>query len=325
MNKSRPARLTGALIAILALLLLGLGCTPPQPRPSAAARPGLHQVRTPLVEDLSLEQASSKLGRLGLNAEARYDNRTSDRSLHGVVYRQNPRPGHWLSRGSSVVLHIYRFHGDFNRLPTPMVLHWPRAKARKILIDAGLRPDFRWDRVTRDRSRHGYVHRQYPAPETEVTRGSKVVVYLFKYQPPKAGKAAVPNVMGRTLQQARKTLKRRGLRYRSRYEIKTTNRRMKNVVFRQTPNPGMKVKKGAAVMLYLYKYRVSPKRIYVPNLVGAHVSQAEAKARKIGLTPRVFIDRNAKHKHKRQRVYKQYPPPGVQVKPRTTLDLHVLR
>ncbi|HVF76236.1 MAG TPA: PASTA domain-containing protein [Acidimicrobiales bacterium] len=128
--------------------------------------------------------------------------------------------------------------------PTPKPLAELTGKAydeaAKALTDAGLVP-VRKD-VFSDEVETGKVVSTTPPGGTPVTKGSRITVNVSKG--PET--VAVPNVIGQTIDQARAALEAAGLQVAGVFGPPKATR-----VFQSDPGPGVKVKKGTAVALYV--------------------------------------------------------------------------
>jgi serine/threonine-protein kinase len=113
-------------------------------------------------------------------------------------------------------------------------------EAAKALTDAGLVP-VRKD-VFDDEVEVGKVVSTAPVAGTPVTKGSRITVNVSKG--PET--VAVPNVIGQPIDQARAALNAAGLQVAGVFGPPKATR-----VFQTDPGPGVKVKKGSAVALYV--------------------------------------------------------------------------
>jgi len=317
-----PSRRLLIMILLLAALLALPACLPPTP-PPRPPRPG--QVRVPVVEDLGLEQALAVLDRAGLSARTSFDRETSRRRDHARVYRQEPRPGWWLDPGAPVVLHLYRYTGDYNLMPAPSLINYSRRRALEILEKAGLKADLRWDRKTTNPALDDVVYRQNPAPGITVRRGSRVLVYLYRYRKPPPALVAVPNLQGLVLAQARARAREAGLRLKVVARRSTTLLRLDGLLYAQRPSPGARVPQGTGIKVGIYRYRPPSRLVRVPDLLGKTISQARRSLLGLGLNPRVMVDRPAPRPDQRHRVYHQDPPPDSRVEPATLVTIRAWR
>ncbi len=308
---------------VLLVLLSPAACLSPSP-PPRPARPG--QVRVPVVEDLGLEQALAVLERSGLSARTSFDRRTDRRDQHARVYRQEPRPGWWLDPGSPVVLHLYRYPGDYNLMPAPSLINYPRRRALEILERAGLEADLRWDRKTGNPALDDVVYRQNPAPGITVRRGSRVLVYLYRYRKPPPALVRVPNLQGLVLARARARVRGLGLKLKTVSRRPSTRVGLDGLIFAQRPAAGARVPQGTRIQVSLYRYRPPSSRLVrVPDLLGLDLEQARKLILKLGLSPRVLVDKVVKSRQGHHRVYHQDPPPDSRVEPATRVTIQAGR
>lgn len=135
--------------------------------------------------------------------------------------------------------------------------------------------------VRREQSRtveEGRVVEQEPAGGERAEVGSTVVVVASSGPP----KVAVPRVVGVPLQEAVDRLEGADLEAKPR---STSSNQRRGEVVRQVPEPGEKVRPGAAVRLDVSK---GAQRVAVPDVVGLAEADAVAALRQAGFEARAF-------------------------------------
>ncbi|HEX4949437.1 MAG TPA: PASTA domain-containing protein, partial [Blastocatellia bacterium] len=97
----------------------------------------------------------------------------------------------------------------------------------------------------------GKVVSQMPAPGARLATGARVTLYVAQTSPNQVGTVVVPNLVGRSVEEAQKIVAGAGLKliYDSKGYSPTAQFRL--LVQRQSPAPGTKVKPGDNVTIYL--------------------------------------------------------------------------
>jgi len=193
-------------------------------------------VLTPAVTGLGLDQANRELRRLGLAPQVVYVQGRS--APPGTVIEQSPVPNRELPMASLVMLKVvYRPV----LMPDVLGLHPPQAAA--TLDRSGLAYEFRLREG--GPGRPGTVVQQLPAAGLWVNAGASVVVVI------KAGNATVvtPDIVGKTVRTAGRTLEQAGLRWRIVASVKAPDG--PGAVLRQRPSPGVTLKAGDEVQLFV--------------------------------------------------------------------------
>ncbi len=183
-------------------------------------------------------------------------------------------------------------------------------QAREIIQESGLEtgnvqsvmPDYM----------KGPVIRQSPAPGTEVSRGSRLVLVLGG--PPQV---RVPNIIGLTEPDASRALKQNRLSIGARRELPTPDHR-EDTVIEQNPPPGTEVTIGNAVDLVI---AVRPKIVLVPvpDLSGMTLEQAEPRLARLRLGLGKIASRFSEQKE--NIIFRQDPPPGRRVEIGTLVNV----
>ena len=195
-------------------------------------------VSVPLVQGLTLRQATLKLENADLKAEVvRRPHPTEDR---GIVFDQQPNAGTKTSRDNPV--EIYVSTGP-PKVKLPDLRGSSLAAAETILSNLGLKP--RVVRLFSDRP-PDTVTGQFPAPGELVVRGSTVRINVSRG----VQTEEVPSVLGQSFASASSRLQAAGFTV-SRIEVESDQ--PKDTVIDQDPEPGSVQPRGTRVTLTVSK------------------------------------------------------------------------
>lgn len=194
-------------------------------------------VEVPEVEGRTLTEAQDLLDEQGLHVEVVAE-RHSSRIPANYVLEQKKAPGEMVKRGSAVSLVVSR---GPEWLSVPGVRRMHRLEARNRLENEDLVVDevLVYDEAVPE----GYVLDQKPRQGEQVQRGARVYLTVSKGVAPEPFK--MPDLVGRTLEEARLTIEEAGLRLG--VVGKTTTPFAAGVVAEQNPKPGDSVVEGNAV------------------------------------------------------------------------------
>ena len=154
------------------------------------------------------------------------------------VCEQSPLEGADLTVGSIVVLTLSIGKGN---MKVPDVKGMPIDKARLLLEQLNVTEE-----GESDDSEIGTVLRTNPVANTEVKKGSEIIVYVSTGPE----MVTIPRVIGMTLANAEKTIKAEELKYEIIEEYSDVEA---GVVFEQSPGDNTSVKKGFKVSIYVSK------------------------------------------------------------------------
>ncbi len=279
-------------------------------------------VRAPSCEDQSIAVARARALRAGLMPRL-VQREHPDRPLDRVV-EQHPAAGRRMRAGRALTLVIPA------RVQMQDFVNKPFRVARAFCEEQGLNMSFG---DTRDVDRRGrrMVVEQSPQAGTIVAKGSTVAFRLVRKgrgtidpNPPGA-RVRVPELVGRTLRDARALLQARGLR--AALTGPPLGRGVQAVVTAQDRPKGSIVHRGATVRV---AYRVSmgttggiqPAQVAVPNVGGKSASRAKDLLQAAGLRVKEKGIRIQVGKFK-TRVIKQEPPAGTAVSPGSEVTIHL--
>ena len=159
-------------------------------------------VTVPPVVGLELEEATTRLKDVGLEVEVTRE--PSEQFKAGLVISQDPAKDDEVDEGSTVDL-VVSSGQEIVKVPNVVLL--TQAEATKALTDVGLAVKVTTREVAG--AEPGYVVEQNPTPDTEVSPGDEVEIFVSVA----AGTVLVPDVVGRPLAQAQAQIQEAGLRF----------------------------------------------------------------------------------------------------------------
>jgi serine/threonine-protein kinase len=226
---------------------------------------GAQKVRVPNVVRTQSVAAAAVLHRAGL--EVSIDKVASDKP-RGIVIGQDPAPGTRVKEGTEVNLSVSDGPGTAQ---VPVVDGLTRRAARKRLSRAGFEVGER--RRTSTSVAEDHVIRTQPAGGTPIEIGSRVTIFVSTGPP----LVDVPQVTGRSLDEARAALDDAGLR------ATTTDQETLDAdpgtVLAQDPASGQ-LPKGSSVALTVAR---APSKVEVPDVTGKLEEHAIRDLQKAGL------------------------------------------
>ncbi|MCW2990226.1 MAG: pknB, partial [Solirubrobacterales bacterium] len=267
---------------------------------------GAAKVRVPNVIGISDAAAKVKLNRANLEIDIAQV--VSDKPK-GIVISQNPTFGTKVKDGSVVSVSVSAGPGDRQ---VPNVEGLPRREARKLLTKAGFKVDERSQEST-DVDK-GKVISTQPGAGNQLEIGSTVEITVSAGPPD----VDVPDVTGRTLDEARADLEDAG------FKIKTVDQETADqdpgTVISQTPASGV-APEGSAVTLTVAR---APSETDVPDVVG----KSSADAIRILQDAHLKVDPQTElvtDPTQDDTVLKQDPGAGKKAKPDDTVTIVIAR
>jgi eukaryotic-like serine/threonine-protein kinase len=171
------------------------------------------------------------------------------------------------------------------------------------------------ERVNSDSVEEGLVIRSEPGGGNTATKGSTVT--LFVSRGPKLVK--VPVLVGAQRETAVQRLRSHGLEASISEEESSEP---KGRVIRQSPDAGSRVEPGSTVAIVVSKGEEAEEEAKVPNVIGRERREAVEAIRAAGLTPNVE-EEETPVQGKVGRVIDQFPPPGQELEPGSTVTITV--
>jgi eukaryotic-like serine/threonine-protein kinase len=230
---TRPGLLV--FLAILLVIVLGLAA---YLLPKMFASPS-DQVQVPRLTGLTADQARAKLADAGLVAgKPSYDFNNNVAANH--VISQDPPADDFVDKGATVTFVLSR---GTHPTKVPYVVGETRQQAKADLENAHLNPIFQ--QVESDVPK-GQVVETDPTAGEQVPRDTDVNVSISR------GPKEVPNVVGKTQEEAEQELKDNGFVPQVREDLTSTE--PKGTVTGQTPDAGEPLQQGATVYITVSQY-----------------------------------------------------------------------
>jgi serine/threonine-protein kinase len=211
---------------------------------TVSAGPG--DAPVPEVTGLPRRQAEDAVHAAGF--KSRVQRQFSDQVPTGRVISTSPAPGTTLQKGQTVLLMVSKGR---EKVAVPDVRGDDRGSAEDALRARGLDPQVT-EKETKD-AKPGTVLSQDPAAGTQVTKGTTVKLTVAKAPP----KVAIPDVTGKSPDDATKALEDAGFKVKQRDRTVTTPDDDGKVVD-QRPAAGEKRTKGATVTIFVGKFKPPP-------------------------------------------------------------------
>lgn len=196
----------------------------------------LQEVVIPDVKKMTVVEAQSLLEKKSLKVELEERFADPAKFRPGTVMEQSPAADEKRKEGSVVTLIISR-GAELKNVPD--LKGMSLEKASMTLDDAG----FKVGRITRrfvDGERIGNVLGQVPKAEDKAPKGSEIELIVNE------GNIEVPNLLGKTLADAKNLLKAKGLTLGAVHKVQDASHKP-NVIVATNPNAGVKLGKGDPV------------------------------------------------------------------------------
>lgn len=191
-------------------------------------------VAVPELVGLTDDEARARLEQAGLEARSMLE--PDPEAEPGTVFKQDPAPGTEVERGSTVTYSVSR---GVDTAEVPNVRGKARAEATALLEAAGFR--VRASEQFSERVAAGRVISQNPQAGLSVAKGSTVLIVVSKGPE----RVEVPDVVGRSLADAKAMLEAEGFKVGVVYEPHNNT----GTVLEQNPSGGAKLPRGATVEL----------------------------------------------------------------------------
>jgi serine/threonine-protein kinase len=232
----RPAGPRPWVLVLLGLVIIGLIAVGAYFLPTAL---GPQTTLAPDVTGLTQEKAMAELSTAKLKGEVK--NEPSDTVEVGVVISQDPPAGQDVEEGSTVTLTVST--GPPNRA-MPNVVGSPQKTAKDLLEGDPYNFTVKIETVDSDKDK-GIVIETDPVAEQSVTTGKATVVTLTVSKGPKK----VPNVVGKTAEEAKEILRSAGFTPVEKEEPNTD--KPKGTVVEQTPAKGTPLAQNGQVIIFV--------------------------------------------------------------------------
>jgi eukaryotic-like serine/threonine-protein kinase len=305
-DRRRNNRLWALLVAAIVIgLLIGLLATRDK------------KTDVPTVTGKQLEFAIAQLERKGFEVgEEKFVERQSPKN---TVLEQDPLPGSASEDCAFLTLFCSKPEVDLTVSAGPGQGEVPStnglssAAATKKLEAAGF--EVTEQRVNSSSVEEGLVVFSEPRGGGTATNGSTVTIFVSRG--PKLAK--VPVLVGVQREVAVQRLSGRGLTPSVSEEESSSP---KGQVIRQSPSAGTQVEPGSTVTIVVSSGEEEEKEAKVPNVIGQERREAVEAVRAAGLTPQVE-EEETEVPSQIGRVIDQFPPPGSELEPKSTVTITV--
>ncbi len=280
-----------------------------------APTPPPNKVQVPDVIGLQQGAAVTAITDVGLTHTA-FATSTTNQSLNGQVWSQNPAAGTEVDPGSNVTFQYYEYRAPPpTQVAVPDIVGEDKADAEAAVTTAGLVPSGSSVDVT-DPAEDGKVQTQSPAAGTQVNTGSTVTFTYGEYTAPTPPptQVAVPDIVGEDKADAEAAVTTAGL-VPSGSSVDVTDPAQDGKVQTQNPAADTQVNTGTTVTFTYGKYTAPtppPTQVAVPDIVGSVKATGEGALTAVGLVPSgtgVVVDDAAQN----GLVQTQSPAAGTQV------------
>jgi beta-lactam-binding protein with PASTA domain len=307
----RPPRLWPYLLALLVLVLAGLGALWYF---SQEDEPEL----VPLASVVRLQEGDAVQRLSDDGFEVEIDRRLSDQAPQGIVFAQRPEAGTDLEEGSTVTILVSSGEATAE---VPDVSGLPIERAERLLRDAGF--DTRQFSVF-SQLEEGTVVAQDPVGGERARTGTSVRVNVSRGR----GTVEVPNVVGQTADEAGSILRQANLATPN--VVSVPSERPADEVVAQNPAAGTQVRPRTVVRINVSNGRgegtttTAPVGEEVPDVVGLPEDEARLALEDIGATVRVSRE-SVSDPAQDGVVLRQDPPGGESIVPPETVEIVVGR
>jgi serine/threonine-protein kinase len=265
-------------------------------------------VTVPPVVGLELEEATTRLKDVGL--EVAVTREPSEQFKAGLVISQDPAKDDEVDEGSTVDL-VVSSGQEIVKVPNVVLL--TQADATKALTDVGLAVKVTTREVAG--AEPGYVVEQNPTPDTEVSPGDEVEIFVSVA----AGTVLVPDVAGRPLAQAQAQIQEAGLRFGTATEAPSGSVPAGSVISTD-PTGGSSVDRNTVVQIVVSS---GVEQVEVPNVVGQTEADARSEIQGRGLVVAVTPQSVPAGDPNAGRVISQTPAGGQDVAKGSTVSIVV--
>jgi eukaryotic-like serine/threonine-protein kinase len=255
------------LLLLLVLVLGGLAALWYFTREDEDTKP------VPVVVQLTEADAIARLEDEGFESSVR---RAANEAPDGTVFAQDPRGGAELEEGGTVTIDVSTGPAAVD---VPNVVGLPFAQAEDRLESAGLQAN-RFNVFSEEPD--GVVVAQDPRAGEQAARDSAVRVNVSQG----TGRVQVPNVVGRSADEAGSILREAGLEART---VQVPSDEPQGQVVAQSPAAGSEVAEGSAVRINVSNGEGGgpPPDVEVPDVVGVAEAEAVSQLEEAGFTVRI--------------------------------------
>lgn len=270
----------------------------------------LYKPKVPFMFQYTKDEAIKMLTDVGLKYEFDYES-TFLKGNNNKVAKTSPAKHTQVDPGTVVKVTLYRF----DKVKVPNLVHMTKDKAIAYMKEykSDIKYEFK-DKLTVYTTKVGKIYKTSPEYTTVVKPGDTIIIYIYKLLD------AVPDVLGKTEEQATAELKDFGFAVKTIYEEIWDENQKIGTVIKQGQKAG---KPAAGPVIYIYVVR-EPDKVRIPDVIGKSLESAvyTVVLADSGFKPvveRVKIFDRKKH----DRVVATFPGAGAKVKPGSELALRV--
>ena len=237
---------------------------------------GNKKVETPNFEGKTLEEAKALAKKKGLTLEV-VKEATSTKYEKGIVSKQMTGKGTSVKKGTKIQVWVSTgLEGE--EITIPDVSGMSEEEAKETLIAKGFKKaNISVEQKQSDSVDTGLVISTTPEADAKAAEDTKITIYVSTG----AGKVTVPNLVGKSQEEAESALSEAGLNGSASEEYSDTEA---GKVISQEIDSGEKVDKGTTVSYVVSKGKKPEEKVTMPPVVGVYQSRAESLLRAAGLS-----------------------------------------
>lgn len=234
------------------------------------------KVETPNFEGKTLEEAKALAKKKGLTLEV-VKEATSTKYEKGIVSKQMTGKGTSVKKGTKIQVWVSTgLEGE--EITIPDVSGMSEEEAKETLIAKGFKKaNISVEQKQSDSVDTGLVISTTPEADAKAAEDTKITIYVSTG----AGKVTVPNLFGKSQEEAESALSEAGLNGSASEEYSDTEA---GKVISQEIDSGEKVDKGTTVSYVVSKGKKPEEKVTMPPVVGVYQSRAESLLRAAGLS-----------------------------------------
>ncbi len=234
------------------------------------------KVETPNFEGKTLEEAKALAKKKGLTLEV-VKEATSTKYEKGIVSKQMTGKGTSVKKGTKIQVWVSTgLEGE--EITIPDVSGRSEEEAKETLIAKGFKKaNISVEQKQSDSVDTGLVISTTPEADAKAAEDTKITIYVSTG----AGKVTVPNLVGKSQEEAESALSEAGLNGSASEEYSDTEA---GKVISQEIDSGEKVDKGTTVSYVVSKGKKPEEKVTMPPVVGVYQSRAESLLRAAGLS-----------------------------------------
>ena len=234
------------------------------------------KVETPNFEGKTLEEAKALAKKKGLTLEV-VKEATSTKYEKGIVSKQMTGKGTSVKKGTKIQVWVSTgLEGE--EITIPDVSGMSEEEAKETLIAKGFKKaNISVEQKQSDSVDTGLVISTTPEVDAKAAEDTKITIYVSTG----AGKVTVPNLVGKSQEEAESALSEAGLNGSASEEYSDTEA---GKVISQEIDSGEKVDKGTTVSYVVSKGKKPEEKVTMPPVVGVYQSRAESLLRAAGLS-----------------------------------------